>query len=204
MPPHFHPEQAWHNRKLMAIAVLGLGLAALIAAIYQYSREPFELKVVSAEPSGSLDDAGKECLLVELQIANRGIGVLSCKKEDKWVEARIGTHWVQAENLWGIGILFEHDKTPITLLLPAATDTCRISFQYQQEPMQISLFRRLGARHERTAARIFPKRLYNWLSPNNIPFNPSGWKAVNLEVPLPKSYVRRAATSGKVHERVAH
>ena len=173
-------------RKLLAITVVVAAFIALLAMLNWQSRGPFEIKLMGIEPSGILDDAGKEFLLVDIQIINRGMGVLFCRREKQPVEARIAKRWVEVETPWGIGNLTTHGKKPVTALLPAAADGCRITFEYQREPMQISFARKLGTRGQQAVARILPIRVSNWLWPHTIFPRSSSWKPINLEVPLTK------------------
>jgi hypothetical protein len=178
----------------MAVAVLTAGIVALLAGINQRARGPFGLKVLSTEPSGIVDESGNESVLVEIQVVNRGIGVVFCRMEHRRVEARIGGRWVEAKNLWGIGTLRPHEQRRVVFVLPGAADRCRIAFEYECEPMQISLFHQLGPSYQQGAARIVSKRVYRWLWPYEVTINPSGWKPIDLKVRLPQNHGQHVLT----------
>jgi hypothetical protein len=63
-------------RNLVALTVAAAGLLGLLATAALRSRCPVDLKLVSIEPSGMVDDDGTESWLVTLSMSNCSAGVL--------------------------------------------------------------------------------------------------------------------------------
>jgi hypothetical protein len=178
-------------RMRQVMLAVSAGLGVLLLTWLWPSRCPLGLGLVTVEPSGSFDDEGSEFWLVTLGLTNRSASSLEFQKEQVTAEAKIGSRWVNAQRLSGIGRLGAHAQAEALLLVPNGTGTCRLRVNYQSMLWNWRLWEEFGTRGQE-AMRKLPPKVFNrlWsIGPPGWGFSrPERWTTTSLEVTLPASY----------------
>jgi len=182
-----------HKRSVFAgaIALTMVGLLLLSWPAHPGPRSPV-LSLVSIEPAGIWDDAGAEMWMVTLSVSNSQISSSS----DLWVEysvwvkysarsfeARVAGRWTGMDVDPWTNSLGPGNRHQVLLLMPAATDSCRVGLKYTGS-------RLTGGRLAWLAERLPPfirfrlsHKFWRWV---RFPqYGPSShWRGANLELPL--------------------
>jgi hypothetical protein len=193
-------------RSLAAVTVAAAGLLGLLASAALRSRCPVDLKLVSIEPGGMVDDDGTELWLVTLSISNRSASTLTVANESASAQAKVTSRWVEAEYLSSIGDLGRHATKQVLLLVPFSTDACRLGIKYLPEPLHLRLMRmsaKLGlwrySWYRALARRVFP---VGWLEPLRSDFigRSPHWRLMTPDVTFPQMPAGRPGAGDRAHD----
>ncbi len=158
-------------------------------------------------PSGTMDDDGTEPWFVTLSLSNRSAWVLTVAREWVKVEARITNRWVEVKSPCNVGDLTGHATKEVLILLPFATDACRLGIKYVPEPLHLRWMRlssNLGLwRHSwyrALARRVFPVRWLDPLRSEHTGHSPH-WRLTTPQVALPQGPAPPAGVLGRTHNQ---
>jgi hypothetical protein len=184
---------------LLLFATIAL---ALLAVLVSHSRSPIELQVVTIEPSGMVDDAGRVPPLITVRAINRSVGdALIQGTEGGWiaVEAKVNNDWVKTENACSFGGLIVPagrsylEENKCMLVVPAGSEACRVRLKYTLCPVRWRFWLALGDSTKRIVRKlpILDKWLerdaevqyQNWMKGKLRPH----WREVTPELRLPSS-----------------
>ncbi len=144
---------------------------------------------LAVEPSGVKDDNGTEMMLGILTISNSARGPrhrnLIYVYESGPVQAKIANYFVPVDAMLGNCILEPGEKLDRMFLLPAHTESCKVSVKYVHATVTFE-----GGRFARFAGwlpsrtRVYiPKLFFPWLG--IYTYRPGkDWKELNLELPI--------------------
>jgi hypothetical protein len=164
-------------------------LMGLIIALS--GRHPLSIRVVSINPSGILDDAGRECSTVTLGTTNRSGRALYFDRHCAEVAAKVDGRWIELPSGTCPSRIGPQQPGELELLVPASTDACRLKLRYVREPIQFTLMRLLGRlglwRHgsaRALARRLLPTR---WQEPqmSDLIGKDPHWRVMSLEAAIP-------------------
>src|SRR5689334_6110976 len=128
---------AWIPRWLAALAVTLIGAWLLIA--HRWSESLLRCPVIgipSIEPSGIFDDHGAEMWLATLSVSNSenlppiAENYVYIKDGTKPIEARKASRWTPVEGTLDFHALAPGHTREKLFLVPAGTDSCRVSLKY--------------------------------------------------------------------------
>ena len=161
-------------------------------------RPPFEGRLVGVEPSGMLDDAGNEGLLVTLSISNRD-GVAVMFDINRVFEAKVANHWIQVDQAFRFARLAPGQQASVLLHMPAGTDVCRLRLNYQSEIWKQRFIQAIGLRG-RTLVVKSPV-LCKWVWPDELRTMrvPPHWKQTTLDVVFPRRGAKSPGSPGGAH-----
>jgi len=201
-------------RKLLGgtVAVSVLAVAVALIRTPHTVPHPPVVNLVSVEPFEIVDDTGAEMFLATLSISNpdNPAGPENCiyvRGEGKGIEAKVANRWIGVNANLDCRLDPGGGKHEIVFAVPAATDSCRLSFRYTGSRPSFAR-RPLKARLEWFAERL-PKSIrfrlsyevWRWLGfgPDYRPS--SDWRGISVEVPFRRPSVRPTAAPVQVHER---
>jgi hypothetical protein len=197
-------------RNLVALTVAAAGLLGLLATAALRSRCPVDLKLVSIEPSGMVDDDGTESWLVTLSMSNCSAGVLIVAQESGNAQAKVAGRWVEAEYFSSIGDLAQHATKEVLLFVPSGTDACRLGIKYLPEPLHLRMMwipARLGlwrySWYRALACRVFP---VGWLEPLRSDYigRSPHWRLMSPKVTFPQRPAGRSGAYDRAHNTSAN
>ena len=157
---------------------------ALIVSLWLAPR-PVEVKLVSVEPAGIIDDSGAQMRLVVLAVRNRDSVNIEFQR-NRICEARIASRWAEVSQSFYLERLAPGTSSEVMLLLPAYANACRLPLKYQTEMFKWRIWRRVpeGLRGGITKS----SRLTKWLWPKGDSMRkPPRWIESNVDVVLPPS-----------------
>ncbi len=179
----------------MVVLAVIMALAALIAGLAGRSRPPFELKLVSMEPCGVLEEDGTQPWLVTFSLSNPAKQGFQLAGEWIAVEAKVGDNWIDIKhlgapfNLGGFHRLWRQSEREMQFLVPQTSETFRLRLNYQGERLRIRVAECLGPGGIKFVQRS-PK-ISRWLwgkyglhGPEYFRVPPH-WKEAAFEVPVP-------------------
>jgi len=174
------------KRKVVVISTALAGVAILLAMSICPSRCPVELKLVGVEPSGMVNDEGKEAMLVTLSVSNRD-SVSVMFETVTTFQAKIGGRWVEVKQAFGFDRIAPGRKSEEMLVMPGGTEACRLRFNYQSEIWKSRLMESLGPTGRRLVAKS--PWLCKWVWPDQYKTMrvPPRWKQITVDVILPQS-----------------
>ena len=183
-----------HARRLVAIVVPVVGVAGLLAAWMWSSRCPVELKLVSMEPSGILDDTEKEFSLVTLGVRPFHRGSFVFADQYITVEAKVANRWVETRNRSTLIWTEPGNDREVQFLLPFGAQACRLHLKYAPESLSLRLWRHLGLRWQR---KVYASpKLVHWFWPKQNSILRSNWRSIRPELAFPQKSAWLAPPSG--------
>jgi hypothetical protein len=128
------------RRLLLAAIIIACILAGLANSFLPHSC-PIDLKLLSVEPAGVLNDSGIDLCWVTLSVSNRcGLPLVFVKGTAKG-QVKLANRWIDADN-----VSFPYRLRPTipekaTVLLPQNSEACRLdlTFSYEHETLKYAL-----------------------------------------------------------------
>ena len=184
-----------------AIALAMVGLLLLFWPAHPGPPPPV-LNLVSMEPASIGDDAGAEMWGLTLSISNSQIWPsrpLWVRYSARSFEASVASRWTGMDvDPWAsvMGPLDDHE---VEMLMPAATDACRVRLNDADSRVTKGRLAWLAERLPRFIRFRLSYKFWRWVG--FFQYGPSShWREVNLELPLrrPPGPLRRIPPEGVV------
>jgi hypothetical protein len=136
-----------------------------------------------------VDDAGAEPWLVTLTITNRGSENLYFANEWIPVESKVGDHWIETENRFGLTWLAPGWHRDVLLLMPVGTESCRLSLKWAPPSWPY----RMWGLGKKFGVRV-PAKFYRWALEAK-----HHWIKTRIEIPFPGGSARLVRDSSGLH-----
>jgi hypothetical protein len=161
----------------LAIPLGGACVAGLVVALALPSRCPLDVTFAKMEPSGVLDDTGKELVFATLAISNHAAETIYFAREWIKVDTKIANKWTEIENREYLGALSQHRTNDLVVLTSA--NGCRLHLKYAPASLQWRLVQHAG-----TFGARLQFRYWHFFNP------PQGrnphWRQKTFELEFPK------------------
>ena len=183
----------------MILAALVLVAAGGLLEALACSRQcPIEVRVANIEPSGMVNDAGAEMLLVSLTITNRDcVDVMFDAAKGFEARSAVG-NWMPVTYEFTVARIAPGRQVSLLLLAPPATSACRLRLHYQTQIWKCRLMHRLGVRGRTLVARsrllcklVWPDEL------KTMPVPPH-WRQTTIEAIITGEKVSAAKPLGHI------
>ena len=180
-------------RLISVIVAVLVGVLAVISLSWPAHRPPV-LKLETLEPAGITDDSGSEMWLATLSLSNSYSGAHPEERDlffkDSRTEARVTNRWVTVEGMLGTlghSRLAAGQKCRRMLLLPAGTDSCRITLRYAGARLLKGHLSRLAGHLPLFVWRRIPYTFWKWAG---LPQYGPGtvWRAFEAEIPIRRPF----------------
>lgn len=173
----------------------GLGVAAiLLVAVLWPASAPLELTLTNEEPSGVLDEEGRELSLVSLCIGNTDRVRVMIEK-DPHFEINAGGRWKAVAQPLNFGRIDANGSLVEQIVVPANATGCRLRLRYQTETWRSRLHARIGDSGRRRLLRIPWLCKMLWVDSWNTFPNPPRWREADLTIQLGDSRELRRTVS---------
>jgi len=189
------------NRKTTVLAAVVAGVGWLLALVLWNSAPAVQVRVVSSEPAGMLDDTGAQMYLMTLAVSRppQSKDALYFWDNHAKVEARVSGHWSEVQNSFSLATLGANSTKEALLLVPRDADLCRIHLRYARA----SLRWRLGGLLWRCGIKMPPK-YWAWAGwPHAEGKNPR-WREIRMEFPFAPSSSPATGTTKASHNEAMH
>jgi len=191
-------------KRRVILTTLVLMAAGGLLAVFGWPREcPVEMKVVAVEPSGMLDDAGGEMLMVTLSVRNRD-------RVDRVFEAANGFEarspvgdWMPVKYAFTVPRTAPGQQASVLLLAPPATSAYRLRLHYQTqtENWKCRVMEGLGVRGRTLVAKSPLLRKLVWSDDLKTMPVPPHWRQATIEAVTPGGTI--SPSGGKHNNRPA-
>jgi hypothetical protein len=166
------------------IILAAVALAFLSAVIVLPAGNPVGMSLAKIEPSGMVDENGKEPLLVTLTVSNLDSVAVMFEQGTNF-QARVAGRWVEVSQDFGFQVVPSRRKHNHMFLMPAGAEACRFRLNYQTEMWKSRVMAVLGPKGRAAVAKV--PWLYKRICPNQYATMrvPPSYREIELEVSLP-------------------
>jgi len=170
----------------MILAALVLVAAGGLLEALAWSRQrPIDIRVATVEPSGMVNDAGAEMLLVSLSVSNRDcVDVIFDAANGYEARSAVGD-WTPVKYEFTVPRIAPGRQASVLLLAPPATSACRLRLHYQTQIWKCRVMERLGVRGRKLVAKS--RLLCKLVWPDELKTMPvpSHWRQTTIEAVIP-------------------